>query len=362
MPKSGRTGESEQHGAEVFPPPALLRSGTPRVPRHDDRPMLLWCMLQQVGRSPAAEALERRVRHQRILHFPTPVKFTRWLFQQRRGDISPWAVLAVGWREAKPCMVAIRAAISGDEASLRPDARRPELRPTPASGSGRGGEGARLGYAGIAVGAMVIMAERPEQERRALAWAEAEEGREPRLQVSVARDFERLQATLDAFDQAASSSSVGAPAAAPAAVAPAAALTEVSPEGPPRNAEAKDSAPRDPPAAGQLASPPGPSKDAPAALHLGPPPAMLPWRASANGANASEPSATWQRMRTPSPEYSYVAPPLMGPTLSGSESPGRLGRATGTLQLAEQTISGMQSTSAFGLPLDRPPAGDPSWC
>jgi hypothetical protein len=63
------------------------------------------------------------------VRFSSTASFNHWLFSQSRGDITPWAVLVVGWREAKPCAMAIAAAISGDVRGLRPDAQRPELKP-----------------------------------------------------------------------------------------------------------------------------------------------------------------------------------------------------------------------------------------
>jgi hypothetical protein len=65
------------------------------------------------------------------VRFSNTASFIHWLFSQSRGDITPWATLVVGWREAKPCAMAISAAISGDANKLRPDARRPELEPVP---------------------------------------------------------------------------------------------------------------------------------------------------------------------------------------------------------------------------------------
>merc|ERR1719330_2201991 len=63
-----------------------------------------------------------------VLHFPTPVKFTRWLFEQERGSIAPSCVLVTGAREAKPCAEALLAAQTDDVSHLRKDARRPPLK------------------------------------------------------------------------------------------------------------------------------------------------------------------------------------------------------------------------------------------
>jgi hypothetical protein len=61
------------------------------------------------------------------LRFSNPGQFIHWLFSQPRGDIIPWATLVAGFREAKPCAVAIHAALSGNVRKMRPDHRRPEL-------------------------------------------------------------------------------------------------------------------------------------------------------------------------------------------------------------------------------------------
>lgn len=131
--------------------------------------MLLWCD----GKQDEAEMdrLAQHFRHRKVLYFSTPVKFTRWLFQQRRGEVSPWAVLVAGWREAKPCLLAIRAARSGDSNSLRPDARRPQLR-TAAGFMPR--HRSEDGGLSIAVGKMVVLMEKPQQESRIEAWIRAE--------------------------------------------------------------------------------------------------------------------------------------------------------------------------------------------
>mmetsp|Transcript_112698 Transcript_112698/g.291185 ORF Transcript_112698/g.291185 Transcript_112698/m.291185 type:complete len:327 (-) Transcript_112698:89-1069(-) len=65
-----------------------------------------------------------------VQQFETADKLIRWLFSQPRGKhVVPWATLVVGWREAKPCAMALGAARSGDVSHLRPDARRPLLQP-----------------------------------------------------------------------------------------------------------------------------------------------------------------------------------------------------------------------------------------
>lgn len=58
------------------------------------------------------------------LVFDDSTKFCRWLFKQPRGAVPSDSVLVSGWRETKPCAMALRAARSGDVSALRPDARR----------------------------------------------------------------------------------------------------------------------------------------------------------------------------------------------------------------------------------------------
>ncbi|CAE8692575.1 unnamed protein product, partial [Polarella glacialis] len=72
-------------------------------------PVLLWCEVNPTSHSGCIDAVARNFSEQQFMYFQTPVKFTRWLFQQQRGTMKPWAVLVVGWREAKPCAHAIAA-------------------------------------------------------------------------------------------------------------------------------------------------------------------------------------------------------------------------------------------------------------
>jgi len=100
------------------------------------------------------------------MHFGTSPEFTRWLFLQPRGAIEPWAVLLVGWREAKPCAMAISAARSGDISKLRPDSRCPELQTITRN---------PCGEVQVAVKHMIIRVQsNSDQERRARRWARKE--------------------------------------------------------------------------------------------------------------------------------------------------------------------------------------------
>lgn len=144
-------------------------------------PMVLWCEAKPTRQQESMAALATYfgddVPH--FVYFQTPARFTRWLFDQPRGAVVPWAVLVVGWREAKPCAMAIGAARSGDVTPLRPDARRPMLQPV---------LGELSDQVGVAVEAMIIMLEKPEQEARVVMWANSGGSRIASLDIHVAGD------------------------------------------------------------------------------------------------------------------------------------------------------------------------------
>jgi hypothetical protein len=123
-------------------------------------------------------------RHGRLFYFRTPGKFTRWMFEQRRGSINPWAVLVTGWREAKPCASAIAAARSGCPSGLRPDARLSQLRAP---------EGGSQQHVNIAVATMVVLLDSPQRESRAVLWAKGEGAQTTGFQIHIARNLEQLQ-------------------------------------------------------------------------------------------------------------------------------------------------------------------------
>lgn len=102
----------------------------------------------------------------RIMHFPTPVKFSRWLFKQHRGGDAgwAWATLVTGIREAKPCVEALAAAQTGDCSRLRPDLRRLSLRRP------WGSNGGIPDIVTIAVDSMIVIAPTVQQEARIKRW------------------------------------------------------------------------------------------------------------------------------------------------------------------------------------------------
>lgn len=86
----------------------------------NQQPLIIYCGVKKPTRDPQAA--------QKCLHFQSHVHFARWLFKQRRGAVTPWAILITSWREAKPCAIAIAAARTGCCNGLRLDDRRPPLR------------------------------------------------------------------------------------------------------------------------------------------------------------------------------------------------------------------------------------------
>jgi len=86
------------------------------------QPLILYCGVNACTSDPQRQAAHKS------LHFPGHVHFARWLFAQRRGAVTPWAILVASWREAKPCAMAIAAARTGCCDGLRLDERRPQLR------------------------------------------------------------------------------------------------------------------------------------------------------------------------------------------------------------------------------------------
>jgi len=132
------------------------------------KPMLVWCM-ENADNCPTLHgySLCDGYRYGTALYFPTAVKFTRWLFRQRRGSISPWCVLLTGWREAQPCAAAIAAARTGETSGLRLDARRPPLQDAEVDLDHQKG-GAEVQ---VAVASMVVIPQQGRQEFNAMRWA-----------------------------------------------------------------------------------------------------------------------------------------------------------------------------------------------
>lgn len=149
---------------------------------------VLWCGVV-VPEAESMEALATRLEvGGRSRFLENASEFTRWLFEQPRGAVQPWAILVVAWRDAKPCAMAIAAAHSGDAGALRPDSRRAPLPPV-------------LGDSGgpvhVAVKSMVIKLHQPEQEERAKVWLKSEGGRIANVAVHLVQDIAQMKVCLD---------------------------------------------------------------------------------------------------------------------------------------------------------------------
>lgn len=198
MPHSPSPTPDSGSGAPLWtaasgPPPGL--EGPPSASSRDPQrepppkggpgsPMVLWCEATPTHEVQAMEALEGYYGSYRpqVVHFWSPARFTRWLFGQPRGEVEPWALLIVGWREAKPSAMAIAAARSGDTSALRPDARCPQLQPL----QGKPAE------VQVAVEAMIIMLEKPEHHDRVAAWAKDGGRQLAGMEIHVASDAATL--------------------------------------------------------------------------------------------------------------------------------------------------------------------------
>jgi len=161
-------------------------SAPPEVAAGPGTPMVLWCEATPSNECQVMEALGSYYGNPRpqAVHFWTPARFTRWLFGQPRGEVDPWALLIVGWREAKPSAMAIAAARSDDTSSLRPDARRPQLLPLTGTPSAE---------VGVAVEAMIIILEQAQHYERVAAWAKDGGRRLAGCDIHVASDIASLQ-------------------------------------------------------------------------------------------------------------------------------------------------------------------------
>lgn len=154
--------------------PKTTPSGLP--PR---TPMVVWCEAKPTRLEETLATLAPYFggKAPTLLHCETPGRFTRWLFSQPRGAVEPWALLVVGWREAKRCAMAIGAARLGDASQLRPDAKRPPVPPL---------VGQPLGEVGLAIKEMIMLLESSQQEARIAAWARSTGSRMAGLDIRLA--------------------------------------------------------------------------------------------------------------------------------------------------------------------------------
>jgi len=146
---------------------------------------LLVC-IETVKDMDGVQELAKDFRHEKFFYFRTAVKFTRWLFKQHRGLVSPWSLLIVGWRECKPCMAALEAAFSADMSKVRPDAKRSALKQL------LGGQASERRPVRIAVATMVVLLDTPSQHERAQTWANQVEGAIPDLKIVIAESLAEI--------------------------------------------------------------------------------------------------------------------------------------------------------------------------
>jgi len=149
---------------QQFPKPC---NGEVQQPRHQPcseqrghnsrRPWIIFCGVK----ASACGLYEKQA--QEPLHFSGSVHFTRWLFAQRRGAVTPWAILVTSWREAKPCALAIAAVRTGRCEGLRLDERRPPLRKC--TGTVVPGQPVN-----VAVSGMIVMLAAKERTLKAADW------------------------------------------------------------------------------------------------------------------------------------------------------------------------------------------------
>jgi len=159
-------------GAAICNPPPAVEPGTP---------MVLWCEADPTKQQEVMDALASHpsTRHRQVIYFQTPARFTRWLFEQPRGEVVPWALLITGWREAKPCAMAINAVRSGDTSQLRPDGKRQDLQQI------FGVPGQRVE---TAIEAMIVVVGKSKDEGRVVQWARDSGHKLSQLDIHVASD------------------------------------------------------------------------------------------------------------------------------------------------------------------------------
>lgn len=103
-------------------------SGFVDEPEASLAPWLIWCEGNFEKRKEQMEQMQALDGIASPKHFGSPSSFTRWYFEQSLGQVPKMgSVLVVGWREAKPCGAAIKAAMTGNMEGLRNDCTRPQL-------------------------------------------------------------------------------------------------------------------------------------------------------------------------------------------------------------------------------------------
>lgn len=166
---SGPVDEPEDHGQI---------GGLPSTPVR-----LIWCEGNPDKRKEQMQACASQLSLS-PRHFGSPSSFTRWYFEQTGpGQVAKLGpVLVVGWREAKPCGAAIKAALTGNMEGLRNDCKRPQL-----------SQQVR------AVRVMIILAESSTQGRKVRDWIKSEDFLSKIMQFRVIVDVDNLGSVLREF-------------------------------------------------------------------------------------------------------------------------------------------------------------------
>mmetsp|Transcript_109583 Transcript_109583/g.349671 ORF Transcript_109583/g.349671 Transcript_109583/m.349671 type:complete len:159 (-) Transcript_109583:151-627(-) len=135
-------------------------AGLPRMGAHSRPaiPLTMWCGYVQ-GKEPIQPHPQ-----QHHVYCRSHIHFTRWMFSQPRGQVIPNAIVVSSWREARACVQAIRAAQTGVLIGLRHDDQRTPLHEI----VGCVPQGT---LPGIAVGALIIVAESGQECERASRFA-----------------------------------------------------------------------------------------------------------------------------------------------------------------------------------------------
>lgn len=147
------------------PWPCRAGAGGPQEPSVPARPprAVLWCTrstqaLSDREHRALLDDMDAEARRLESITFESEAKLDQWLCEQERGaDVVPWAVLVVGWREAKPAINLVEAVATGWTGLLRQKGDR-NLRPI---------TGPQTGEVNTAVSSIIVLAEGHQQCQKA---------------------------------------------------------------------------------------------------------------------------------------------------------------------------------------------------
>jgi len=147
--------------------------------------LLIWVESNPIGGDVSLKRVEMAFSPGHCMHFHSAARFTRWLFDQDRGQhVVPHALLVVGPREAKPCAQALVAARTED-LGLRTDAKRMPKAP-----------GVHQSH-NIVVGGIVCVSENKRQLSKLKKWLNSQRMISPLPLFGVHFGIERLSFCLD---------------------------------------------------------------------------------------------------------------------------------------------------------------------